>query len=319
MTASDRFSLLRCPSSGQPLHHEGNFLVAGDGARYPIIAGIPILLPKSVAPTHQGYQAILAQNSTIAEHGTPFGDADAARFFAGMLVATCGNLFHRVELAGDYPIPTFPELPKDGPLLDIGCSWGRWSIAAARAGHRVVACDIHLQALLCAQWLARKLVPGSEPLFVLADARHLPFGAEAFSAAFSYSVIQHFSRANAELALGQIAKVLRRRAPACIQMPNRNGLSAMLRKTRARDTEGAEFDVRYYTIDELLKLFRRVIGPATWRTDCFLGLNVHLADWRFVPVSKRPLLLLDAALLAVSRAVPPIARLADSVFITATK
>ena len=58
------------------------------------------------------------------------------------LIKTHGNLYRGVELTR-YPIPSFP-LP-DGrgrALLDVGCNWGRWTIAAARAGWRPTGIDL---------------------------------------------------------------------------------------------------------------------------------------------------------------------------------
>ena len=42
------------------------------------------------------------------------------------------------------------DLPR-GPLLDIGCSWGRWSLAAARKGYSVVGIDPSLGAVMAAR------------------------------------------------------------------------------------------------------------------------------------------------------------------------
>ena len=237
-----------------------------------------------------------------------------------MLVPTCGNLFRGVAIRDDYPIPDFTAgLPLHGPLLEIGCSWGRWSIAAAKAGYRVVAIDPHLQALLCAQWLARKLVPDNQPLFVLADARRLPFRAETFTSAFSYSVIQHFSRPNAARTLQQVGNSLQPGGLAMVQMPNYDGLARYLFNRREPDRKAVEFDVRYYGINELLALFEATIGRSSWQVDCFLGLNVHAADRRLLPRTRWPILWLAEALRFAAARVPFMAHYADSVFISAVK
>jgi ubiquinone/menaquinone biosynthesis C-methylase UbiE len=236
-----------------------------------------------------------------------------------MLVPTCGNLFRGVHLSDDYPIPDFPDFPKESVVLDLGCNWGRWSIAGAKTGCRIIGVDVHLQALLCARWLSRKLVPNIEPLFVLADARCLPFASESFDGTFSYSVIQHFSRNNAAIILGELDRVMRHGAKSVVQMPNKTGLAAILTKPHSRISEGSEFDVRYYSINDLLALFESKIGKSDWYVDCFFGLNVHARDRRFVPTSKRWIIDLADLLYRTSQVLPALGRLADSVFISSTK
>ena len=57
------------------------------------------------------------------------------------IVKTHGNLYRGRPL-NRYPIPAFPLGPGEGgSLLDIGCNWGRWTIAAAQAGYRVTGVD----------------------------------------------------------------------------------------------------------------------------------------------------------------------------------
>ena len=43
---------------------------------------------------------------------------------------------HLIGSLGDCPIPELclPPAGADASLLDVGCSWGRWSMAAARKG-----------------------------------------------------------------------------------------------------------------------------------------------------------------------------------------
>jgi hypothetical protein len=45
--------------------------------------------------------------------------------------------------------PIFPGVScfLGDPIVDIGCSWGRWTIAGAQAGHRVIGIDTRLRAL----------------------------------------------------------------------------------------------------------------------------------------------------------------------------
>jgi hypothetical protein len=73
--------------------------------------------------------------------------------------ATSGHGYrHLVGVLRDYPIPAFRMPPGQGELLlDVGCSWGRWSIAASRAGYRVVGIDPSLGAAKSARRVAASL------------------------------------------------------------------------------------------------------------------------------------------------------------------
>ena len=314
----DLLAVLRCPSSGLPLRVEGEELVSADGSnRYPIVGGIPCLMPHSADPTHAGYRTLIEENREQLDGC--ISEEAVAKFIEAMIVPTCGNLFRRAEFANGYPIPEFPGGYDANDILEIGCNWGRWTIAGAQAGHRMIGVDIHLKSLLCARWLARQLVPGNEPLFVLADARYLPFASESLGGVFSYSCIQHFSRTNAERILSEVSRVMRPAGKSIIQMPNKRGLRSTVTLTRRGFSDGSEFDVRYYSITELLQMFERSIGKSDWEVDCFLGLNVHGRDRNFVVPAKRWIVDLAEALRWTSRRFPLVRRFSDSIFVSSTK
>jgi SAM-dependent methyltransferase len=75
-----------------------------------------------------------------------------------------------------HPIPDI-RLPQGQAklLLDVGCSWGRWSIAARRKGYSPVGLDPSLGAVLAARRIADSL--GLAFYGVVGDARILPFRA----------------------------------------------------------------------------------------------------------------------------------------------
>lgn len=274
--------------------------------------GIPLLIPQGASSTHSGFDDILKDNERAKS-----AKIDIDAFIDGMIVPTCGNLFHGVKLRDRLPIPDFPRMRR-GVTLDIGCNWGRWSIAGALAGHTMVAMDIHLESLLVAREIAQRLVPHNMPLFVLGDARSLPFKTVSLENVFSYSVIQHFSRENAALILSETGRVLRAGGKAVVQMPNAGGLKARMTGKSANEA-GEQFDVRYYSIENLLDLFKQHIGPSEWLVDCFLGLNVHAKDVALLPLSKKPVVYAAEMLKALSWAIPPFARLSDSVWVQARK
>jgi 2-polyprenyl-3-methyl-5-hydroxy-6-metoxy-1,4-benzoquinol methylase len=317
---SSLLNLLRCPSSGVPLKIDGDSLVSVDGSkRYPVVDGIPCLIPDSTEATHSGYSRLEAENRKEMELGHDISETDVADYVQAIIVPTCGNLFLGTRLRGVYPIPEFPWLFNKGYVLDVGCNWGRWCIAGAKSGYRMIGIDIHLKALRCAKALSRRLVPDNEPLFVLADARHMPFASESLNGVFSYGVIQHFSRVNADIILSEVGRVMKANGRSVIQMPNKAGIRSRMILARRKVAEGSEFDVRYYSISELVDLFESRIGSSKWSVDCFLGLNVHSYDRSLVTPSKRLIIDLAEFIRSVSSTSSIVRRCCDSILITSTK
>jgi SAM-dependent methyltransferase len=108
-------------------------------------------------------------------------------------VGSSGNLYR--SLVGNlprYPIPDLRLPEGEGRLfVDLGCHWGRWSIAAARKGYRAIGVDPNLRAVLAARRVARQM--GIAVEFIVGDGRHLPFSRASIDRVFSYSVLQHFT------------------------------------------------------------------------------------------------------------------------------
>jgi ubiquinone/menaquinone biosynthesis C-methylase UbiE len=102
--------------------------------------------------------------------------------------------------------------------LDIGCNWGRWSIAAARKGFSVVGIDPSLGAVMAARRIANELNLNIK--YLVADGRFLLFPDNHFKVAHSYSVLQHFSKDDARRTIAQISRVLEPGGLAKIQMAN---------------------------------------------------------------------------------------------------
>ena len=129
-----------CPRDRLPLEKDEDSLVCGGGHRYPVVDGLPILVPDDATPTQPGYWATEAQIAEVlASAAAEVTDETAGvdPYVKRLLVGTNGNLYRRLaeKSVERYPIPHLPLPPGDGRvLLDIGCNWGRWSIAAARAG-----------------------------------------------------------------------------------------------------------------------------------------------------------------------------------------
>jgi SAM-dependent methyltransferase len=238
------------------------------------------------------------------------GEIDA--WVARSIVKTHGNLYRGRPLSR-YPIPPFPLGPGEGrALLDVGCNWGRWTIAAARAGFRATGLDPKEKALAAARRVAAQL--GVEAGFVAGDARELPFPDGSFDAVFSYSVLQHLSKPDARTAVAEIGRVLRPGGTALVEMPNAHGPLNLARRAGRRFAEGEGFDVRYWTLAELREAFG-AIGAVEVEADGFLTLNPQPADLDLLRRRHRPVVRLSEALRRASRAVPLLVSVADSVVV----
>ena len=213
-----------------------------------------------------------------------------------------------------YPIPDFPLPRGNGELLlDIGCNWGRWTIAAAQRGYRPIGIDPSFEAIVAARRIARQLGV-DDARYVVADARKLPFADGTFDVVFSYGVLQHFSKSDVALSVPDIRRVLKPGGYSWVQMPNALGALNVVRLAQRRFREGDEFEVRYWKPSELERVFGR-IGPTELSTDGFFTLNPQKRDLDLLPPRFRALVRVSEGLKAVHAPTT----LADSVNIRSVK
>jgi 2-polyprenyl-3-methyl-5-hydroxy-6-metoxy-1,4-benzoquinol methylase len=238
------------------------------GHRYPIVRGIPVFLIAEASETHGvcgTSQKRASKENDLGEDDWRPSPNDPVHPAVQRMVSAAGGSLYK-DLVGNlrnYPIPEI-RLPaaKGERLLDIGCNWGRWTIAAARKGYRVTGLDPDLGAVLAARRVAEQLGVSAE--FVVADARYLPFPANSYDKVFSYSVLQHLSKTNVEMALREIAYALATNGEALIQMPNRLGLRSGYQQLRRIGKSRGIFHVRYWTPWELKRTFTTLIGPSKY-------------------------------------------------------
>jgi SAM-dependent methyltransferase len=268
---------------------------------------------RSLECARRGAIAGITQTSDVLQSGV------VDRFVQGAVSATCGNLYK--PLIGKlrrYPIPELRmPLGHGRPFLDIGCNWGRWSIAAARKGYMAIGIDPSLDAVLAARRISQQL--RLNMAFVVGDARYLPFAPESFDTVFSYSVFQHFSRSDAFLALRSASQALRHDGVAVIQMANRFGCRSLYQQARRRFREGTQFEVRYWTLKEMRKVFSSLIGEPTLSIDGFLGLGIQTADLDLLPFRYRIVVRTSKCLRRVAVLLPSLIWLGDSIYVTARK
>jgi SAM-dependent methyltransferase/uncharacterized protein YbaR (Trm112 family) len=330
-------SLLACPRDRAELRLEGRHLCCPHGHKYPIVDGVPVLLlgeqqqtidiakaSLGAAESGVGYPIYVDTLGLSAEERRGVerdwnAEAKIDAVISYLVGATSG--WGYTELVGrlkSYPIPDIPVGEGDGKfLLDVGSNWGRWSISAGRKGWRVIGVDPSLGAILAAQ---RAFVgQGLDVAFICGDARYLPLKNDLFQCVFSYSVIQHFSEADAASAIAEVGRVLSKGGLAKIQMANKNGMRSTYTRTRRDYLNSGLFRVRYWSLTGLRSIFEQYIGPTTLMAEAFGGLGLLAEDRRWVSNKAKILIRISTVLKRLSTFVKLLIRWADSVYVVSTK
>jgi len=218
-----------------------------------------------------------------------------------------------------YPIPNWPgpKAPFPGArMLDIGCGWGRWMVSAARAGYCPIGIDIKPDAAAAATRVVRS--HGHSGGATVADLTSLPFPDEYFDMAFSYSVLQHVPKSRAAACIKEIQRVLKPNGCSLIELPLKPGLTNW-RHDWTESEDSACWDVRYYGWREVLRLFSGLFANVAVETDCILGIGVKFEDLDILPLKYKPVAIASEGFRRLTRALPPLVRLSDSIFVCARK
>jgi len=335
---------LVCPLDYLTLEYVKGFLVCSCGRKYPVIDGTPVMLLDEIDQTLWVASASIKTANTNREitgkqtsnlYLETLGISDKERegivdlakrndlnidpVVAYIIGATNGLAYkHLLGKLNMYPIPEL-RLPKanGARLLDMGCNWGRWSIAATRKGYSVVGIDPSLGAIMAARRVAAQM---RLPIkYVVADARYLPFKETTFEIVFSYSVLQHFSKDNVKRVLSSVNRVLKTGGTSFIQMANFLGIRSMQHQFARGWREAEKFEVRYWSIPELKETFKETIGDTTIAVDCYFGLGLQKNDIALMPVTFKLLILISECLRNISDKLSVIKYVADSVYVTSNK
>lgn len=307
-----------CPRDRAPLERNGGSLECDSGHAYPVVDGIPVLLVDDDEPTHASCWVSLERRQ---DEGAAQDSGAIEPLVQEVIAATCGNLYkHLIGTMDTYPIPEIRLPPGEGrTFLEVGCNWGRWCVAASRRGYRATGVDPSLDAIRAAVRVAEQL--DAEADYVVGDARHLPFPDASFDVVFSYSVFQHFTRADALASFVELGRTLKPGGLALVQMANVWGARSLfnqLRERRFREPR-TMFDVRYWSPRELEEAFTRAVGPTSLSVDGFLTLNPQPADLPLLPRRYRALVRGSEALRRLSGRLPFLVNAADSVYVAARK
>lgn len=316
---------LACPQDKQKVKLNGNYLICPDNHRYPVVEDIPVMLFDDGSPTH-GYITQTLEKIKRIEEGKNLNDVIVRRenepdeidgFVQTEVPYTCGTLYFSVQNhLSRYPFPEF-RLP-DGAgkrFLDLGCNWGRWTITAAKNNYQAVGIDPSLDACLAGKRIAKQL--GADALFVVADARFLPFVDDAFDMSFSYSVIQHLKKSNADVSFNEMRRVTKDGGEVVVQMPNKYGIRCFYHQAKRgfskEAKEGAE--VFYWTPAELMNTFIEKFGETEMSVDCYFGLGIQKNDADLLPLPYKMIVHTSEALRGLSKKLPFMTKIADSVYL----
>ncbi len=322
---------LVCPRDKQKLKTEGNNLICSENHIYPIVDDIPVMLVKEEEQIHNYITETLETVGEIQSSKLPedvelsandeknsVGDNEVDEYVQLEIPLTCGNLYMGLQRKlTRYPIPEL-RLPQGsgGRLLDVGCNWGRWTIAAAQNGYQPIGIDPSLRGVFAARRISRQLGVATD--FVVGDARYLPFADGCFDVGFSYSVLQHFSKPNAKISLDEIARTVKKDGKILVQMPNKFGLRCFYQNARRNFSEGENFDVRYWSPSELMKTFNEKFGATKMSADCYFGLNIQNNDIDLFPARYKAVVRSSEFLRRASVKIPWLVNVADSVYLEST-
>jgi len=332
---------LACPRDYLTLDYRDGGLHCGNGHVYRVVDGVPVMLlddvhqtlsvadesiKKAVSDVNGESDGVYLETLGISEaekHDVIRLASDPTRKIdpvVSYLVGATNGIAYK-GLTGhldEYPIPEI-RMPRGRgeTLLDIGCNWGRWCVSAAKKGYRAVGIDPSLGAVMAARRVARQF--GLEIKYIVGDARFLPFKASGFEHVFSYSVLQHFSREDATRSAKEIGRVVKPGGNALIQMPNVLGARCLYHQARRGFREAIEFEVRYWSIPSLRKLFSSYVGLTDITVDCFFGIGLQYSDLRLMPMTHKAVILTSELLRKVSDVARPITYLADSVYVSSVK
>src|SRR5262245_60914200 len=140
-------STLVCPRDHGALMRTGSTqLRCANGHTYPVVDGIPVMLLDDVPQTAWWVGESIREAHSLIEQNYVSPEPVDGRVDAWVqdqISQTSGYLYKPlVGKLKEYPIPEI-RLPQreGGELLDIGCNWGRWVVAAGRKGYRPIGID----------------------------------------------------------------------------------------------------------------------------------------------------------------------------------
>jgi 2-polyprenyl-3-methyl-5-hydroxy-6-metoxy-1,4-benzoquinol methylase/uncharacterized protein YbaR (Trm112 family) len=301
--------VLACPADQTDLRVHDGGLLCDQGHHFAVENGVPILtenLRREAVPLNMTPCQDVGRDSSIDP------------FVSDWLVNTNGNLYWRARGSlRRYPIPRWPFFRSNGQLLvDVGCGWGRWSIAAARAGFKPLGIDVHIDALAAAGRVTRQI--GVEADFLCAGAERLPFRSGSIDVLFSYSVLQHLDREKVAAFFKEASRVLKPNGACLIQLPNKTGLYNILLQAKRNFTDArpGTFEMRYWSKSNIQDVVEKAgLEKLKILTDGFFTQNPQLSDLDLLTTTGKLVVMASHAGRWAAGVLPVLTHLADSLWI----
>lgn len=306
--------LLACPVDRTPLRSEGNALVCAKNHRFAAENGVPVFTE------HPRREPVPLNMPPCPASATDGDGRHIDDFVNNWIVNTNGNLYWRVRgRLPRYPIPNWPFGRGEGKtMLEIGCSWGRWCVAAARAGFQPIGLDVHVDALAAAIRVSKEL--HADANFICADADVLPLESRSVDLGFSYSVLQHIDKTRVRQAFREIARVLKPEGRCLIQLPNMRGPLSLIQQAKRgfRAARTGSFEMRYWSRREICESLREAgLDSVRFHADGFFSQNPQVSDLDLLATMGKLIVLVSYSGRKAANALPFLTRVADSLWIEA--
>jgi ubiquinone/menaquinone biosynthesis C-methylase UbiE len=186
-----------CPVTRQPLrlvHDGGEFLEAPDGRRYPIVDGIPELMPAE------------SRRRAETRHDQQYYRTQAREYDHGMDVLF--RTFSADESALREQMIALLNLAPGARVLETGCGTGRDTSHLARRAGAVYATDLAREMIEVGRLRLHDAgVDARHVRLVVADAVSLPFPDRFFDAAYHFGGINLFP--DVERGIAEMARVVK--------------------------------------------------------------------------------------------------------------
>ena len=238
------------------------------------------------------------------------------------IAATNGiHFLNAIGALKEYPIPEIPidQAGPDNLLLDIGCGWGRWLVAASRKNYIPVGIDLRLEFCETARKVAQD--NGGNAYTVVADLQQLPFRKNLFDVVWSFSVIQHTHYNRLTSCLEQIEHILKPSGYCFLEFPNKNGLRNRFGPAKKpNNMDFDSWDVRYYSPAEYHSIFSTVFDNFQYYNHSALGIGILPGDLKYANGFRNKTMIgLSRMLSRLVEAIKPLKAISDSIYIKSIK
>ena len=198
---------LACPVCRRPLEASAESLRCESGHEFPVVDGVPLLLPEEQDAQHESQRQIYD------------------RVYAGR----AGYRLDLWQRAYVDKLQRYLAWTPGAGFLDVGVGGDGYTvIEAARRGGVAAGCDLSLVAMRQARRFALEEGVGDRTLFVVCTAESLPFRTGAFDSASAVHVLEHLP--DDRKAAAELARVMRPRGRVFIGVPNSfDSMPAVLR------------------------------------------------------------------------------------------